>query len=497
MEVHERTDSHQTAAHPDWVAAAVAEAETVVLVAEQSDDWPTAQNVPDELDELDELEALVRSTRRILIVELERHPRWQELLTLLRKWLPETGELDLVSLESPPSSQLVRALLEGSYQIRREDIVSVTPEDAAGAPENAPSEGSTTERAKVGSRVRSRVRSKVRSRVKARPDAYYVTSYQPGDEHGIIELFHRCFHPDRTLDHWRWKYELAPRGQRRISLARAANGEIVANYGAYPMALYDHRSGETVEVHQVGDIMSAPEVRGVGRGPTSLFARTARHFYAASCEGQVAFNFGVHTDNSRKFSVRFVRAHDVEPVAYRHGPLPGEVPGRTARDLLARYRIDRVSSPPSDLDELWLRAKADYRLLIRRDLRYLSWRYFSRPDREYAFYTLRSWGRLVGWLAVTVDGSKLLWGDGLVLPRHALALERVLARAGRELGASELVAWLPDRLDFMTALSARLGLSRAPEPNDLHLTVVPFEWQDAHERVSNDLFYMWGDTDLF
>ena len=423
-----------------------------------------------------DLEALVASARKAVIVDLERHPRWVDILETLRATIDPAQDLDLLSSDRNISSELVRALLERSFQIRREDQSERPKEQQAGAAH--PKQAGPT----------------ALSRLRVRPDPFHIRSVRPGDESAILDLFHRCFHPDRTLEHWRWKYEQAPAGRHRISVAVTGDGEIVANYGAYPVALWDQSSRTTIQAHQVGDVMSAAEVRGVGRGPTSLFARTARHFYAACCEGRVAFNYGVHTANSRRFSVRFVRARDVEPVAYREGQLR-RAPATSSP--LRRYRVERVTAPPADLDELWRRARAHYGLLIQRDRQYLAWRYFARPDRRYAVYTLRSWGRLVGWSVFVQEADRLVWGDVLILPRHLDALQHVLARASSELGGERIATWLPERPDFVAQVTQSLGLIRCEEPNDLHLTVVPFSWPDAHARLTRDLFYTWGDTDLF
>ena len=69
--------------------------------------------------------------------------------------------------------------------------------------------------------------------------------------------------------------------------------------------------------NQIGDIMTDRSVRQVGRGPTSILARTAQHFYDAFCRGKVAFNYGFTTDSHRQLSVRFLGSDAVEPVPYR------------------------------------------------------------------------------------------------------------------------------------------------------------------------------------
>jgi hypothetical protein len=63
--------------------------------------------------------------------------------------------------------------------------------------------------------------------------------------------------------------------------------------------------------HQIGDTMTDPSVRHLGRGPTSVLGRTALHFYETFCEGRVAFNYGFNVANIQKFSLRFLRSDRV------------------------------------------------------------------------------------------------------------------------------------------------------------------------------------------
>ena len=142
---------------------------------------------------------------------------------------------------------------------------------------------------------------------------FTVLAFQPGDERQIVDLFNRCFpHAPRTLEHFRWKYQRNPFGNERISLAFDAAGRLVGHYAGYPLRL---TNGEIV--HHIGDTMTDPAVRHVGRGPTSILARVAQHFYETFCQGKVAFNFGFNTANIQKLSIRYFRATRVAPVDYR------------------------------------------------------------------------------------------------------------------------------------------------------------------------------------
>src|SRR5260370_13565590 len=93
------------------------------------------------------------------------------------------------------------------------------------------------------------------------------------------------------------------------------HGRLGAKYGGYWVRMVD--DGHDLVAHQIGDIVTDRSVRQVGRGPTSIRARTAQHFYDAFCRGKVAFNYGFTTDSHRQLSVRFLGSDAVEPVPYR------------------------------------------------------------------------------------------------------------------------------------------------------------------------------------
>jgi Acetyltransferase (GNAT) domain len=299
---------------------------------------------------------------------------------------------------------------------------------------------------------------------------FTVRAFRAGDEAAILDLFARSFpHAPRSLEHFRWKYQRNPFGNERISLAFDEEGRLVGHYAGYPLRL---ASGELV--HHIGDTMTDPAVRHVGRGPTSILARVARHFYDTFCEGQVAFNFGFNVANIQKFSTRFLRAERVAPVAYRVWTDPPRIARwqRWARG----YQIEVVR----DVSECGGEAAA---FAVQRDAQYLRWRYLECPDVDYTFLALRRWRKVVGWSVFRVKDGGLCWVDGHFDSSDSAPILLRQVADGRK-----LVCWSP-----RTALPFAL----LPEPQDLGLMCVPFVMGDAIERMRVDFHYTMGDSDLY
>ena len=317
--------------------------------------------------------------------------------------------------------------------------------------------------------------------------------YRAGDERQILDLFARAFpHAPRSLEHFRWKYRENPFGNGRISLT-FSDGKLVAHYAGYAVPFF--AGGGDVLAHQIGDTMTDVSVRHIGRGPTSILGRTALDFYARFCEGRIAFNYGFNVGNIQKISLRYLRSDRVEPVTFRVGPVPKPI-ARASR-WLRGYQLELVRETTAEWDECFARAANAYGFLVRRDARYVRWRYLQCPDTEYAVVAIRRWRRLVGWIAFRIRENRFVWGDALFDPQHAEAVEVALRHVVPSYPVERIEAWFPPRPSFFDRTLTDLGFEVHPEPQDLSVMCVPFAWPDVVERMRAELYYAWGDSDLF
>ena len=325
-------------------------------------------------------------------------------------------------------------------------------------------------------------------------ERFVTRAYQPGDETAILQLFERCFHVRRTIEHFRWKYLQNPYGNAHISLTFDPDGRLVGHYCGYPVPYVD--SGREIIAHQIGDTMTDPSIRHVGRGPTSILGQTALHFYTNFCEGKIAFNYGFNVANIQRFSLRFLRSDRVEPVSYwyRDDPI-----ARTRRLHRWRrgYRLELVRETTSEYDSFFEDVAPAYRFLVRRDSRYLRWRYLECPDAGAVMVAIRKWRRLVGWSVFRVRGDRLSWGDALFDPAHVDAVETLIRHVAPSYPAARVEAWFSPRPRWLADALTGIGFAAAPEPQDLSLMCVPFVTADATQRMREGLYYTMGDSDLF
>lgn len=338
---------------------------------------------------------------------------------------------------------------------------------------------------------------------------YRVRAATESDYEQIATLFERCFFHRRSLEHWRWQYlrnPNLPSPGPQIALVSSPADELVAHYTGYPLR-FDRflRDGTRASflAHQIGDTMTAPEARHIGRGPTSLLARSAYYFFARYSRRQVAFVYGFNVGNIQKFSLRYFNGSFIADVPYwrrtaeRPHPVAGKAPLWRRR---SRYRARLAEAPDERWSRLYEQVAESYGCLVRRSAEYLRWRYTERPGFEYTLVEAMRRESLVGWGVFRRDGPRLLLGDLLLHPRHGLALRELLSvalAAPVGAGTDEVVAWCSERPSFAAQALRGVGFERAPEPQGLGMICQPIEAPDAPEWLRRELYFTMGDGDLF
>jgi hypothetical protein len=326
------------------------------------------------------------------------------------------------------------------------------------------------------------------------PAELTIRELRDGDEEAVLDLFARCFpHAPRSLEHFQWKYRHNPFGNARISLALDSEGSVAGHYAGYPVPFRAY--GRDVLAHQIGDTMTDVSVRHLGRGPTSVLGRTALDFYQRFCEGHVAFNYGFNVANIQRFSLRFLRSDRVESVTYRVATPPAPI--RRTERWLRGYSLELVRDTTPEWDALFERLSPSYRFCVLRGARYVRWRYLEAPGDPYVVVAVRKWKQLVCWMVYRIREKRFVLGDLLIDPDFPDALEVALRHVVPSHPVEVVEGWFPPRPEWLDVLLRELGFETRPEPQDLSLMCVPFDWPSVVSRMRRDLYYTWGDSDLF
>jgi len=148
-------------------------------------------------------------------------------------------------------------------------------------------------------------------------------------------------------------------------------------------------------------------------------------------------------------------------------------------------------------NELFERVARRYSFLVRRDARWVQWRYLDCPDADYIVVAIRKWRRLAGWIVFRIRENRFTLGDLLIDPRWPDALDVALRHVVPSYPVDLIEAWLPPRPLWLDAVLRGLRFEERPEPQGLGLMCVPFTMPDAVTRMRQALYYTWGDSDLF
>jgi SAM-dependent methyltransferase len=335
-----------------------------------------------------------------------------------------------------------------------------------------------------------------------RPDRFTLRPYMPGDEEAILEMFQQIFGVQRSMEHWKWEFLRNPFGGP-LAITVWDGEELVSHYSAYPVPFWigDHMT----LIHQVGDTMTRPSHRGVGRGPTSLLARMVRLFHRLYCEGRVPFFYGFNTGKHQKFGRMFLRYIPVAPVyewILDSASLTTLLRQDTWRFSLLGYSAEAVKETKGWAEDFFEKVRGDYGWLVARNASYLKWRYLNHPDYDYTLILVRRWGRPVGWWLGRIEGNTLLIGDALFDPKIKYAPQvglaswlRLIWKQGIEI--TEIRGWFSRHPRWWTERLYKLGFKNQKERQNLDLCVTIFSENLSSEEFSEMMYFTYGDSDLF
>ncbi len=334
-------------------------------------------------------------------------------------------------------------------------------------------------------------------------DDLEIRSYRAGDEEQILSTFNLVFrevcgpgYVDRTMAAWRWQYRDNPEGHR-IYLAVAKDGTIAAQYAGVPLRV-DATHGEEIFVHCV-DSMTHPDWRQ-GLKRKGLFVLTCEPFWADSKQRGDALFYGFPVDAAFRIGQRYLKYTQMCVVDYLIRDL-----GSKAVAQPDGIEVSCTKQAPQDLDALYQVVRAEKKCLVRRDRRYIDWRYVQNPARmDYELWSARRGGQLAGFMILKPDSGlapdSCTIADWLVPEADVDTQQALVARAvqrQREKGRLRLMTVVPD-WSYERRRFEGLGFQPTPSANWLQRRLVhninhpPI---DA-EFLASNWWFMLGDSDL-
>ena len=247
-----------------------------------------------------------------------------------------------------------------------------------------------------------------------------IRAYQKGDEHGIVDLFGRCYDREMSLTHWHWKMQSASVEYDHIWVARH-RGRYVGHYAGVPVDAWIH--GKRRPAIAPVDAMVDPQMRR--RGILTALVTLAHESWRQ--EG-VYFCFGLPNEQwgSRAevlgwvplFSFRWLlRVLRPEAMFARRSRIDAlarlTAVGALSRRLLRRARADteisvqEIYETHRDLDTIANGVSCTEAVRFVRGSNWIDKRYLRCPSAEYHVLLAKRGKDPVGYAVYRIRGSTI------------------------------------------------------------------------------------------
>jgi len=257
---------------------------------------------------------------------------------------------------------------------------------------------------------------------------YLLRTNQKGDEKGIEDLFKKSFGKERGEDEWNWRYNQNPAGKSLVKVA-IDDDKIMGHYAVSP-AIYKVKEKEQIGMQEI-DLMVSPEYTK-GLKKAGVFVKLGKALYDAVRESGIKFTFGFPNQNSAPIGSKMLGWKKVEEI-----PLYSFYLGKNLiyekmngnsikkyvaiilfkiyflcckliRTLILRKNksIEKLEKFHENDDLLWENNNSNYEIAVKRNYRYLNWRFFSKPSKDYVVYGIHKGESLSGYIALKVISSE-------------------------------------------------------------------------------------------
>jgi len=323
----------------------------------------------------------------------------------------------------------------------------------------------------------------------ARPGSLSARAYRPGDERGILWLFHLVFREGKSLSRWRWEFLQNPYGKIITAVLEDDSAGIVGHFGGF-LSRLQYRN-ETIPVTQGVDIMVHPAFQN-----RNLFGRLFREFVKTHAESGSRFIYGFTSE----FVIGlFGRYFCVESRPVSQWVCDLRSPRFAHEAVRSDLTVSSISRFGPEADRLWEEIKKDFPCAIVRDSRYLNWRYGPQSDRKYTLWQAMepASGKTLGLVVLSAAGPVGLILELLAAPQDQRVLEALLRWAVsyfRRAAKTHVLAWFPEQTELHQAANASGFRETAPP-----LTRTLIFPDDTLDKVflSENFFYSLGDYDVY
>jgi len=250
--------------------------------------------------------------------------------------------------------------------------------------------------------------------------SWSLRRYRDGDEQAIFDLQNTVFPNWRSLEYWKWKYLKNPAGPPIVWLAEHDN-KIIGHYGIIPVRM---KVGNMYVTGSFGgDAATHPKYQGKG-----VFSSLVNRCFLDASLNCFPLTFGfAHADvgptymrYERRGHVCFMRFVDKvlnwEPVLDKY--VRSKFLSRTAASVFGKvcksrstnesFKIERINHFDGRIDRFWEKISMCFEIIVKRDEKYLTWRYTDHPTNKYILYAATKDNEILGYCVLREARDKNL-----------------------------------------------------------------------------------------
>ncbi len=257
-----------------------------------------------------------------------------------------------------------------------------------------------------------------------------IRPYQAGDEQAICALFETVFGQAMPLDAWHWRFAANPTYRTSIELAWDDDA-LLGQYAVSPVLL--QLNGQELLTGLSVGTMTHPAARGRG-----VFSALATSLYPRLAADDLALLWGF-----TKRSIHATRVRDLEWFDIYEVPTFSKTLDRLPQLPPPDLRVTPLDGFDARFDRLWERVRRQQQIIVRRDRRYLNWRYGAQAPNAYRLLGYCRDEELLGYAVFkryqdSIDLVDLLCVDDEV----GLNLVAAVARQAAADGLQAISMWL-------------------------------------------------------
>jgi GNAT superfamily N-acetyltransferase len=352
---------------------------------------------------------------------------------------------------------------------------------------------------------------------------WLLRDYEDGDEERINPLLNLVYKINRDLSYWNWEFRGNPIGFKTVL---AVDGpRIIGHIAAInrEMKLHDSEILASLEVEGV----THPEYQRQG-----IFVAMGQKLISDMKKEGISYVYGFPNENAlpghRKLNcielfnlhimIRPINMKNISKkrVANNLLGLLANIAGRLTFKLFYRpkkpqaeigVKIKTISEFDSRFDDFWEKVKKDHNILLKRDSKYLNWRYTKCPEKEYKIYAAEKDNEILAWVVVRVlkrfdlDNGAIV--DLLGLHNHENVMHALIMKVVEDLKQKkvDLVACSIPKTSSYYNLLRKCGFATCPKklnPKEEPMILYPLTNDTTLDYIKNpsNWYITWGDTDV-